>query len=201
MKQYVFLNFKKGDQNRFLNKSINKFGSIKKLAKVSSINHKMIFCYKHEIHKIPLERYKKICKLCNFKLKKINLIKKGWNKKEINFLKQNYLELTAKEIALRLNKTVDSVKHLRKNLGLYKGPKYRWNSSKKIISTFLELKKKLGHTLTYQECAKYNAGMLNAIHLKWGKYSSFLRSLGLDIKIIYWTKKNVLKSLEKLQKN
>ncbi len=203
MKKKIFLKFKKGEQKLFLEKAIKKAGSKLELSKLSNIPNSSIYSYKNEIHPLTLERTKSLAKFLKLDFNKIKKQVKdiydiGWDKNEINFLKENYLDMTAKEIASKLNKTVYSVKHMRRKLNLKKGAAYRWKKNK-IINTFRGFVKKIGRTPTYQECVEEHPGMITAIHRNWGKYSEFLRYLGLQTKIRCWTKKDCIKEFEKLR--
>jgi len=199
MRCYISLDIKKEEQRLFIDKSVKKFGTIKKLAQASSIKPRTLSRYKYGSYRISLKDYKKICKICNIIIdKKIKLIKEGLNKKELNFIIKNYKKLTAKEIAIKLNKSIDSVKYARKSLNLYKGPKYRW-TKKNVINSFKNLKKKLGYTPSYKECEKYNSGMLSGIITIWKKYSLFLKELGLNIRIKYWSKDLCIQEFDKIK--
>jgi hypothetical protein len=200
----ISLKFKKGKQSLLLNEAIEKIGSEKKLANLIKIPKTSIYSYRNEIHPLPIERAKKLVKFLSIDFKEtkrqIEQIEyKGWNDEEIDFLKENYLNMTAKEIAIKLNKSADSIKHMRIKLNLKKGPAYRWRR-KKVIIVFKSFTEKLGRTPSYQECVKKYPGMMVSIHRNWGKYSSFLKSLGLNIKIRRWKKKDCIEEFEGLRR-
>jgi hypothetical protein len=208
MAKKIFLIFKKGKQKEFLQKAIKFIRSGELLAKQVNIPSSSIYDYKNEIRKIPLYRAKNIAKFakldwCKIKEDIIYTIEIDWSKRETDFLNNNYMDMTAREIAEKLNKTINSVKDKRRALKLYKGPKYKWRKEK-VIARFQELKIDLSKTPTYEECFKFAPGMLSAIHLIWGKYSMFLREQNLDIHIKYWTKQDCINEFNKImqyQKN
>jgi len=204
MEKKFLLRLKKGKQRLLLQKAIKKAGSERKLVKLINIPSASIYSYKKEIHPIPLERAKKLAKFLRIDFNKLkkqvkNVDDIGWDEKEINFLKENYLNLTAKEIAKKLNKTNDSIKHMRRDLKLKKGPAYRWKKDK-VIVFFRNFIEKLGRTPTYKECAKEYPGMISSIHRNWGKYSNFLHYLNLNTKIKRWDKKDCVNEFEKMRK-
>lgn len=185
-------------------RAIKKAGSERKLANLIRISTASIYDYKNEIRPLPIERTKKLAKFLNLDFNKIKKqaeekFIEQWNNKEVEFLLANYLNMTAKEIADKLNKSVESIKHKRRQLGFKKGPAYRWNE-KKVIIRFNGFKKKLRRIPTYQECSKKDGGMLSAIHRIWGKYSEFLTTLELTTKTKNWTKKKCIEEFEKLKK-
>lgn len=47
-----------------------------------------------------------------------------WNDKDINFLKDNYTNLTDEELAIKLNRTKNSIERKRNSLGLFKKVQY-----------------------------------------------------------------------------
>ncbi len=204
MEKKVLLKLKEGKQKLLLEKAIKKAGSERKLSQLMKISSASIYSYKSEIHLLPLERAKK---LSNFLEIDFNKFKKqvkdikniGWDKKEINFLKKNYLNMTAKEISKKLNKTIEAIKHMRRKLKLTKGTTYRWKRDKVIIS-FRDFIKEIGRTPTYQECARKYPGMMSSIHRNWGKYSAFLYYLNLNTKIRKWDKKDCIREFEKIMK-
>ncbi|MCQ9207363.1 MAG: hypothetical protein NG740_05770 [Omnitrophica bacterium] len=204
MEKIVFLKFQKGRQRSIIMTAIKKAGSQGKLINLLGIPSASIYDYKNENRFLPIKRVKKLIMFLGLNF---NKIKKGteekfieqWDNGEIKFIFANYLDMTAREIADKLNRSVHSIKHRREQLSLKKGPAYRW-TEKKVIIRFNELKKKLGRAPTYQECTKEAGGMLSAIHRIWGKYSDFLGSLDLTTKIRKWTKKECIGEFEKLRK-
>lgn len=56
-------------------------------------------------------------------------IQKKWSIEEINFLKENYNKYTSKEIAVKLNRTVNSVQVKINKLGLKREDKYFYNEN------------------------------------------------------------------------
>ncbi|MGB2706469.1 MAG: helix-turn-helix transcriptional regulator [Candidatus Omnitrophota bacterium] len=204
MKKEVFLKFKKGKQKSIFIRAIKKAGSEKKLANLIRVSPASIYDYKNEIRPLPIKRAEKLARFLNLDFIEIKKEVEEkfiarWDNKEIKFLLKNYLNMTAKEIANKLNRSVDSIKHKRRQLALEKGPAYRWNKEK-VITHFNVFKEKLGRIPTYQECSKEAGGMLSAIHRIWGKYSEFLKSLGLTAKIKKWTKKMCIEEFEKAKK-
>ena len=205
MAKKIFLMFKKGKQKDFLQKAILYAESGEMLARCVNIPSSSIYDYKNEVRYIPIYRARKIAKFAKLdwnKIKKdvIDTIEIDWSKRETDFLKKNYMDMTAKEIAEKLGKTINSVRDKRRALGVYKGPKYRWRKEN-VIARFQELKTDLNKTPTYEECYKFAPGMKNAIHLIWGKYSTFLREQGLDIHIRYWTKQDCIDEFNNIIQN
>lgn len=119
-----------------------------------------------------------------------------WTKEETNFIKKNYKELTAREISVKINRSIHSIKHKRRKLNLFKGPAYRWNEEK-VIKKFLEIKKELRKTPTYNNCKKYG-GLLDAIHRIYGKYSNFLKLIDEKPNQKSWNKEKCLKEFSKI---
>jgi hypothetical protein len=121
-----------------------------------------------------------------------------WTREEKQFLIENYFDRTSREIAKKLGRTNDAVKHKRVKLGLKKGPKYRWRREN-VIDRFQKLRTELDKTPTYKECLEYAPGMLMSIHNIWGKYSTFLKTQHLDIHIRYWTKRDCIEEFNNLK--
>ena len=197
MRCYTVLDLNKEEQRLFMTKVVKKFSTLNELGKISLIKPKILSSYKNLEYRISFKNYKKLSKVSGVKLYNTPFLKEGWNKRELNFLKINYMSLTARQIAIKLNKTIDSVKHTRRKLKLYKGPKYKWRKEN-VIKAFNGLKKKLGYTPSYEECRTYIPGALTAIHKMWEKYSSFLNELGLNIRIRYWTNKSCTEEFMKI---
>ncbi len=204
MKKKVFLQFKKGKQRLLLIDAIKKAGSERNLINLIKMPSASIYDYKNEIRPIPKERARSLAKFLNLDFNKIiketeKKVIKQWDKRETDFLLKNYQDMTAKEIAKRLNKTINSIKHKRRKLRLEKGHAYRWNREK-IIIYFNKFKKKIGRTPSYKDCSNEASGMLSAIERIWGKYSNFLYELGLNIRIKKWDKQKCIMEFEKIRK-
>ncbi len=198
-----FLIFKEGKQGLLLDEAVKESGSETKLASLIRIPKASIYSYRNEIRPLPLKRAKELTKFLRVDFKEIKkqveqIDCKGWSNKEIGFLKENYLDMTAKEISSKLNKSVDSIKHMRVKLNFKKGAAYRWRKEK-VATVFKSFAKKLGRTPTYQECVKQYPGMMSSIHRNWGKYSSFLKSFGLNTKIRRWKKEDCIDEFERLR--
>ncbi|MCK4634768.1 MAG: hypothetical protein KAT37_02755 [Candidatus Aenigmarchaeota archaeon] len=126
---------------------------------------------------------------------------KKWTNEEIDFLKKNYKNMTAKEIANKLNRSLYSVKHIRIKLRLKKGPCYRW-PKEKVIEVFNNIVKGWKRIPTYDELRNNGySGMLDAIERNWKTYNNFLISLGFEPNIKTWSKSKCLEEFEKIMKN
>lgn len=199
----VFIIFNKGKQKEFVISAINKAGTEKHLSKKVGISQASLYDYKNEIRSIPLERVKILAIFLGLILEEILIQTKEkyivrWTKGEEKFVLENYKLMTAREISRKLNKTIDSIKHKRKTLGLKKGPAYRWDKQR-IYSIFKDILKISNKVPTYQELTKKHSGMVCAIERIWGKYSNFLKDQGLKTSIRKWSKKKCIYEFEKLR--
>jgi hypothetical protein len=205
MKKGVFFRFRKGKLGLLFKIAINKANSIKKLSELTGIDQRRIYDYANENYGnkfgVRRETINKIIKFLKFKDKNIKkyIIKEvhsDWTKEELKFLIKNYKYLTAREIYKKLGRSIYSIKDQRKKLNLKKGPRYRWYSKEKIINRFKELYKRLGKTPTYQECEKFDGGMMNAINVQYKRYSNFLNELNLKTKFNKWDREKCIKKFK-----
>ncbi|MFH1682305.1 MAG: hypothetical protein ABIA37_00765 [Candidatus Woesearchaeota archaeon] len=125
---------------------------------------------------------------------------KKWNRKEVNFLLEKYPLLTAKEIAVELDRTKESIKNQCRKINLKKGCVYRWKEDK-IIKTFFEIKSELGRTPRYNDLKKDYSGMLDAIVREWKTYNRFLTYLNVPVNGKRWTKRECIVEFNKLKKD
>lgn len=122
-----------------------------------------------------------------------------WSKSEVDFLMKNYKEMTAREISIKLNKSVDAVKHMRIKLNLKKGARYRW-PEEKVVSEFRVVRKKLKRTPTYTYLEANHPGLLTAIQRDYGNYNNFLLVIGVKPNLVQnrWCRNKCIEEFQRI---
>jgi len=124
-----------------------------------------------------------------------------WSKNDLNFLRKNYKEMTAREISKKLNKSVHAVKHMRRKFDLKKGPRYRW-PTEKVTKKYNSIIKNSKKTPTYVYLETNYPGLLTAIHRDYGNYNNFLMSMGIRPNFVpnIWNRKKCISRFKDIMK-
>jgi len=77
-----------------------------------------------------------------------------WTNEEIQFLKKNYRNITAKEIAKKLNRTITSIHNMARKLKIVKHVK-KWNKEM-VLRELKNFAKKIGHSPSRRELIIHN---------------------------------------------
>ena len=83
---------------------------------------------------------------------------KNYTQEEIKYIKENYNNMTAQEIAIKLNKSIGSINNATKKMGLIKQPHSKWTDKE------IEFLKKNYINMTSEEISKHVNHSIDAIN-------------------------------------